>query len=89
MNEAEIKQTLYKVLKNIAPDTEPEKLGPNDNIRQTLMIDSFDYLQCIVGVDEEFGIQTPEEDYGKIGTLKELTTYIMQRKNKVISSHLR
>lgn len=84
MNEAEIKQTLCRVLKNIAPDTEPEKLGPNDNLRQTLMIDSFDYLQFIVGVDEEFGLQTPEEDYGKIDTLKNLTDYIVYHKAKSI-----
>ncbi len=76
MTEEEIKQTLLKQLKNIAPDTEPSKLQPNDNIRDKLGIDSFDYLQFIVKLDEQFGIQTPEEDYGKIQTLKELTDYI-------------
>lgn len=82
MNEAEIKQILFKVLKNIAPDTEPEKLKDEDNIRKTLAIDSFDYLQFIVGMDEEFGIQTPEEDYGKIETVRDLLIYIpKKRKN--------
>lgn len=76
MTQDEIKQTLLQRLKSIAPDTEPEKLQPNDNIRQTLGIDSFDYLQFIVALDEQFGIQTPEEDYGKIQTLKELTDYV-------------
>lgn len=82
MNEAEIKQILFKVLRNIAPDTEPEKLKDEDNIRKTLAIDSFDYLQFIVGMDEEFGIQTPEEDYGKIETVRDLLIYIpKKRKN--------
>ena len=82
MNEAEIKLTLFKILKSIAPDTEPEKLKDEDNIRKTLAIDSFDYLQFIVGMDEEFGIQTPEEDYGKIETVRDLLTYIpKKRKN--------
>lgn len=76
MTQDEIKQTLLQRLKSIAPDTEPEKLQPDDNIRQTLGIDSFDYLQFIVALDEQFGIQTPEEDYGKIQTLKELTDYV-------------
>jgi acyl carrier protein len=44
------------------------------------MIDSFDYLQFIVGVDDKFGIQTPEEDYGKIGTLQDVIAYINKRK---------
>jgi len=82
MNEEEIKQALLLLLKNIAPDTEPERLKSDDNIRQTLAIDSFDYLQFIIGMDEKFSIQTPEEDYGKISTLKELLTYIGARVKK-------
>jgi acyl carrier protein len=81
MTEDEIKKILFQLLKNIAPDTEPEKLKPTDNIRQTLMIDSFDYLQFIVGMDESLSIQTPEEDYGKIQTLRELMQYILEKKN--------
>lgn len=80
MTEDKIKKILFQLLKNIAPDTEPEKLKPTDNIRQTLMIDSFDYLQFIVGMDESLGIQTPEEDYGKIQTLQELMKYILEKK---------
>lgn len=80
MNDDEIKRTLFRLLKGIAPDTEPERLKAEDNIRRSLSIDSFDYLQFIVGVDEEFGIQTPEEDYGKIGTLREVIDYINRKK---------
>ena len=76
----EILKTIFRLLKNIAPDTEPEKLQLDENIRQTLAIDSFDYLQFIVGMDEEFGIQTPEEDYGKIETLGNLMEYIPRKK---------
>lgn len=82
MGEEEIKQQLFKLLKNIAPDTEPEKLGPDDKIRQTLGIDSFDYLQFIIGFDEHFGVQTPEEDYGKIETLRSLVPYLAARVKK-------
>lgn len=77
MNEQEIKTTLCRLLKNVAPDTEPETLAPDDNIRKTLGIDSFDYLQFIVAIDKAFNMQTPEEDYGKIETLDLLVKYIM------------
>jgi acyl carrier protein len=80
MTEEEIKQTILRLLKRIAPDTEPEKLKPGDDIRQTLEIDSFDALQLVVALDEHFGIETPEADYGKIATLKNLVTYIMDKK---------
>lgn len=79
MNQQDIKAAIINSLKKIAPDTEPEKLNPDDNIRTTLEIDSFDYLQFIVSIDEQFGIETPEEDYGKIATLSSLTSYLTSK----------
>ncbi len=80
MKEEEIGQVIVKLLRNIAPDTEPEKLRPDDNIRHTLGIDSFDYLQFIIGLDDALAIQTAEEDYGKIETLRLLIDYIAKKK---------
>ncbi len=80
MNENDIKQTIFTLLKKIAPDTEPEKLNPDDDIRHTLEIDSFDSLQFVVALDEQLGIQTPEADYGKIATVRGLVTYILEKK---------
>jgi acyl carrier protein len=81
MKEQEIRQVIFKLLKNIAPDTQPEQVKPDENIRQALGIDSFDYLQFIIGLDEELSIQTAEEDYGKIETLQTLIEYIAKKKN--------
>ena len=80
MTEEEIKKTLVQLLKQIAPDTDPEKLEPDDNIREKLEIDSFDALRFIVGVDEKLGVETPEADYGKIATLRSLVNYIKEKK---------
>jgi acyl carrier protein len=80
MTEEEIKKIIYQLLKQIAPDTEPEQLLPGDNIREKLEIDSFDALQFIVALDEKLGVETPEQDYGKIATLKSLVNYVMEKK---------
>lgn len=80
MNEAETKQQIFSILKNLAPDTDPGALKPNENIRETLMIDSFDFLRFVVALDKQFGINTPEEDYGKIGTLENLLAYLAEKK---------
>jgi acyl carrier protein len=80
MNETDIKQTIFNLLKQVAPDTEPEKLENKDDIRRTLEIDSFDALRFVVALDEHFGIETPEADYGKIATLGDLVNYIMTKK---------
>lgn len=79
MNDNEIKQELFKLLEQIAPETEPSVLKPDENIRESLNIDSFDTLRFIVLVNEKFGIEIPEEDYGKITTIRSLTDYIKKR----------
>ncbi|MBL6448072.1 acyl carrier protein [Fulvivirga sp. 29W222] len=79
MTKEDLKKLLFQLLKSIAPDAEPEKLRPDENIREALDIDSFDYLSFIVALDEKLGIETPEEDYGKISTLDDLMNYLSVR----------
>jgi acyl carrier protein len=80
MNVTEIENIIYQSLKQIAPDTEPSSLSPDESIRETLNIDSFDYLQFIVSLDEKLAIEIPEQDYGKITTLRTLIEYIIKMK---------
>lgn len=82
MTEQSIKQTIFQLLKQIAPDTEPSELKPDENIRETLNIDSFDFLQFIVALNKKLGIEIPEEDYGKIATLQNLIDYINSKPSK-------
>ena len=76
MNHTDVKKRLVELLLQIAPDIDPSTLEMDDNIREELGIDSFDFLQFIVALDEAFGFATPEEDYGKITTLNALINYI-------------
>ena len=80
MNEQDIKTIIYQILKKIAPDTNPEELGGDENIREALDIDYFDFLQFIIGLDKKIGLQTKEKDYGKITTLNSLLNYIQSKK---------
>lgn len=80
MKDGELKATILQLLRKIAPDIDPRELEMDDNIRDVFGIDSFDFLQFIIGLDEELGITTPEEDYGKITTLNNLIAYIKSSK---------
>ena len=82
MNDQDIKTTLLKLLQKIAPEIEPDLLDDDEDIRETYGIDSFDFLQFIVGLDDAYGIETPEEDYGKISTLRALIDYIKLAKEQ-------
>lgn len=79
MNKDEIKKLVYQLLKQIAPDTEPSTLQADENIREVLDIDSFDSLQFLVSLNQKLGIEIPEEDYGKITTMKTLVNYILEK----------
>lgn len=79
MNEDEIKSAVCRILKRIAPETEPDALAPDDNIRKTLDIDSFDALNFFIRVDEELGVTVPEADYGRLNTLSEIVAYLSER----------
>ena len=76
MNEDESKRVIYKILKRIAPETDPSTLGPHENIRKTLDIDSFDALNFFIHIDEELGVTVPESDYGKLNTMSEILRYL-------------
>jgi acyl carrier protein len=73
MNQDEITQTIFQLLKQIAPETEPSALLPEENIREALNIDSFDSLQFLVSLDEKLGIEIPEQDYGKTEHFEKLS----------------
>jgi len=84
MKDKEILAVIFQILIKIAPDIDSGTLEMEDNIREELGIDSFDFLQFIIGLDEEFGLKTPEEDYGKIKTLKALIAYIKAAKQRLV-----
>lgn len=79
MTEEEIKTTIFQLLQRIAPETDPSRLMPEENIREALNIDSFDALQFIVAISEELKVDIPEEDYGKTSNLKSLLAYLSKK----------
>jgi acyl carrier protein len=79
MNKEELKEIIFQSLKQIAPESEPAELSPDDNLRETLNIDSFDFLQFIVLLDKKLKIEIPEQDYGSISSLNSLMDYLIKK----------
>jgi hypothetical protein len=48
MTDAEIKAAILDGLAQIAPESDPAELSPNENIRRALDIDSFDFLNFLI-----------------------------------------
>lgn len=79
MTEAQIKETVYRVIGQIAPEADLTQLAPDADIRQTLDIDSFDHLNVLIGLHDELGVEIPEADYGQLTTLADIVHYLAAR----------
>jgi acyl carrier protein len=79
MTEAQIKETILKGLGTIAPEADLSTLDPNVNVRETLDIDSFDFLNFLIGLNDTLGVEIPEADYGQLATLTDIVAYLVAR----------
>jgi acyl carrier protein len=76
MSEAELKDILLDGLLKISPEADPATLRVDQNIRETLDIDSFDFLSFLIALHDRLGVEIPEADYGKLSTLDAMLRYL-------------
>lgn len=74
--ETEILNVVASALQRIAPDANVANIAPTANIREALEIDSYDFLQFLIALNKQLGVDVPEADYGKLQTLNDLTAYL-------------
>lgn len=75
MTKDEIRQIAVEALSGIAPETDPSTLGGGDDIRESLDIDSMDFLNFVIALHQRTGVDIPEEDYPKLFTLDGVVSY--------------
>lgn len=76
MNESEIISRLRTILSDIAPDLDVPAIGPDDDLRNDVGLDSIDFLNFVIAAHKQLGVDVPEADYGKIGSLTKFSRYI-------------
>ena len=79
MTPDEIRNTIARVLGEIAPEVDLSALPPTADMRTALDIDSVDFLNFVLGLHAALGIDIPETDYPKLATLDGATTYLLAR----------
>ncbi len=81
MNSDELRELVFRHLRRIAPECDPSELLPEENIREALDIDSFGFLQVLIGIGEETGIEILEADYAQVFTLAGMLGYLARRQS--------
>jgi acyl carrier protein len=75
MTTDEIRATVLDVIGTIAPEADPNSLSANTSLRDQLDIDSFDFLQLLVRLHERLGVEVPEAEYGRLGSLDDIVRW--------------
>ena len=78
MNQDEIRVRVIKTLSGIVPELDAATLKPALSLRDQLDIDSMDYLNFLIALHQEFGVDVPESDAGKLGTIDACVEYLAQ-----------
>lgn len=77
MTPDDARQVVLDAIATVAPDAPVGELAPDDDLFDTLELDSMDLLNIVVAVHERTGIEVPERDYGKLGTLDDFAAYLV------------
>ena len=69
MTKEEIRSTVLRILGEIAPEADLNQLKPDVSFRDQLDIDSMDFLNFVIALDEELHVSIPESEYAKLSSL--------------------
>lgn len=69
MTKEEIRSTVLRILGEIAPEADLNKLKPDVSFRDQLDIDSMDFLNFVIALNEELHVSIPESEYAKLSSL--------------------
>jgi acyl carrier protein len=74
----ELQTMLLRILGELAPEADMSELAADVRIRDQLDLDSMDFLNFLIAVHEETGVDIPEADYPKLRTLNDIIVYLRE-----------
>ena len=79
MTTDELRETVLHMLGEIAPELDPDAIRPDVDFREQLDLDSMDFLNFVIAVDQELHVEIPEVDYPRLATLDGFVSYLEER----------
>ena len=81
MTEAQVKQIVIDIIKEIAPDEDTSDLKGAINLREQMDLDSMDFLDIVMELRKQHGIEVPEADYPELASLDSCANYLTPKFN--------
>jgi acyl carrier protein len=79
VNTQQATQAIEEILGQVAPDADLTALAPDADLRDSLELDSLDFLSFIEGLSKRVGERIDEDDYPKLATLASASAFIAAR----------
>ena len=76
MTKEDVRQTVLKIIADIAPDEDLSNVNPSVRLRDQLDLDSMDFLDIVMELRKQYSIEVPEEDYGQLASLDSCADYL-------------
>ena len=64
----------------------PEKITPEANLRETLELDSLDYIDLVVVIESNFAFKVKPEDFAGIVTFQNFYDYVVHRVGEKVNA---
>lgn len=81
MTKDECKQVVLDIIADIAPDENLEGLKAELPLRDQLDLDSMDFLDIVMELRKQHGIEVPEADYPQLASLGSCAEYLTPKFN--------
>jgi len=78
MTESQIKDKVYDIIVS-KMGVNKDQIKPESKFSDDLGADSLDTVELIMELENEFGVQIPDEDAEKIGTVQQAIDYILKK----------
>lgn len=62
-------------------EVEPQDISPEANLKETLQLDSLDYVDLVVEIESNFGFKVNPEDFKNLNTFQDFYDYIGKKVN--------
>ena len=79
MTSEQIREGVLRVLGSIAPEATMDSLNPKVSLRDQLDIDSVDFLNFVIALHKELGVDIPDIDVPKLATLESCVAYLLSK----------
>lgn len=67
-------------------EVDPAKITPEANLRETLELDSLDYIDLVVVIESNFGFKVKPEDFVSISTFQTFYDYVANRVSEKVNA---